>query len=131
LRLVVDSSVVLEVVLSGAKLASLGRHDLHAPALLPSEVTSALHELRWRGVVPADRGAESLAHLRRLPIEYAAPASLVTRAWAIADDFGWAKSYDAEYVALAEQLDCPLVTLDARLRRGLRDRIRVLGPTEL
>jgi predicted nucleic acid-binding protein len=31
---------------------------------------------------------------------------------------GWAKSYDAEYVALAQFLKCPLLTIDARLARG-------------
>jgi integrase len=33
-------------------------------------------------------------------------------------EFGWAKTYGANYVALARLLDCRLVTLDARLRRG-------------
>ena len=31
---------------------------------------------------------------------------------------GWAKTYDAEYVALAQLIGCRMVTLDARLRRG-------------
>ena len=44
---------------------------------------------------------------------------------------GWAKTYDAEYVALASLLGCRLVTVDGRLRRGA-DRLGfVLGPTEL
>jgi predicted nucleic acid-binding protein len=44
---------------------------------------------------------------------------------------GWAKTYDAEYVALARLLGCRLVTLDARLRRGA-DRLGfVISPDEL
>jgi predicted nucleic acid-binding protein len=44
---------------------------------------------------------------------------------------GWAKTYDAEYVALARLLGCRLVTLDARLRRGA-DRLGfVVAPHEL
>jgi len=44
---------------------------------------------------------------------------------------GWAKTYDAEYVALARLLSCRLVTLDARLRRGA-DRLGfVVAPQEL
>jgi hypothetical protein len=39
-------------------------------------------------------------------------------AWRIADALGWAKTYDAEYVATARLLGCRMVTLDARLRRG-------------
>ena len=53
------------------------------------------------------------------------------RAWTIADELGWAKTYDAEYVALAEILDIPLLTLDGRLARGVEHRIRIVGPADL
>ena len=52
-------------------------------------------------------------------------------AWKIADRLGWAKTYDAEYVALADLLSCRLVTLDARLRRGAQRLGFVVGPDEL
>lgn len=56
---------------------------------------------------------------------------LSLEAWRIAGEFGWAKTYDAEYLALAHLLDCRLVTLDARLRRGA-DRLGfVVTPLEL
>jgi predicted nucleic acid-binding protein len=49
----------------------------------------------------------------------------------VAEELGWAKTYDAEYVALARLLQCRLVTLDARLRRGA-DRLGfVIAPSEL
>jgi predicted nucleic acid-binding protein len=52
-------------------------------------------------------------------------------AWRIADDLGWARTSDAEYVALAQLLGCRLVTLDLRLRRGA-DRLGfVVTPAEL
>jgi len=65
------------------------------------------------------------------PIERVAPSRLQEEAWAVADEFGWAKTYDANYVALARLLDCRLVTLDARLRRGTARLGFVVGPTEL
>lgn len=37
------------------------------------------------------------------------------QAKATADEFGWAKTYCTEYVALARLFGCLLVTLDARL----------------
>lgn len=37
----------------------------------------------------------------------------------MADELGWAKVYDAHYVALARLLDCKLVTIDERLLRGV------------
>ena len=67
----------------------------------------------------------------KLGITERRPADLTSTAWQIADEFGWAKTYDAEYVALAKILDCRLVTLDARLRRGT-DRLGfVVTPAEL
>lgn len=39
-------------------------------------------------------------------------------AWRLADRFDWAKTYDAEYLALASLLEAKLVTFDKRLRRA-------------
>ena len=47
-----------------------------------------------------------------------ARARLGEEAWRIADAHGWAKTYDAEYVALAMLLGCRLITADRRLRRA-------------
>jgi len=52
-------------------------------------------------------------------------------AWEIADTFGWAKTYDAEYVALARARNCPLLTFDARLARTAMRLVTVLGPSDL
>jgi predicted nucleic acid-binding protein len=52
-------------------------------------------------------------------------------AWHVAEELGWAKTYDAEYVALARLLDCRLLTVDDRLRRGAGRLVHIVGPTEL
>lgn len=52
-------------------------------------------------------------------------------AWSIARDLGWARTYDAEFVALAQLLDCRLVTLDERLIRGSSRLGRVIHPADL
>ena len=85
----------------------------------------------WRGELQRDQAEPALRRARAAPIKRAAPSRLQEEAWALADEFGWAKTYDANYVALAGLLDCRLVTLDARLRRGTARLGFVIGPTEL
>jgi predicted nucleic acid-binding protein len=71
-----------------------------------------------------------LERRREMPVRVVAPDGL-RGTWRIADDFGWAKTYDAEYVALAKLNECRLVTVDTRLRRGT-DRLGfVITPHEL
>jgi predicted nucleic acid-binding protein len=130
-RVVVDASVVLQLLVAGARLGPLTGHELRAPALLPSEVTSALRELVWRGDVPESTINEVLIGLASLEITHERPGSLAVEATEVAARLGWAKTYDAEYVALARKLDCPLITLDGRLRRGIADYVGVMSPTEL
>jgi predicted nucleic acid-binding protein len=65
------------------------------------------------------------------PVERVEPRALADEVWHVADEFGWAKTYDANYVALARLLRCRLITLDGRLRRGTERLGFVIGPTEL
>jgi len=43
----------------------------------------------------------------------------------------WARTYDAEYLALARLLDCRVVTVDARLLHGTRRLGFVVAPSDL
>jgi predicted nucleic acid-binding protein len=103
-----------------------------APRLLRSEVLSALHAQVWRGAVPVNAAHTMLRRLDELSISLFADERLLhERAWAIADQLGWAKTYDAEYVALAQILDVPLLTADGRLARGVEHLVKVIRPAEL
>lgn len=118
MTLVVDANVALAACGVEDGFRRLGDEALAAPPLLWSEFLSSLHVARWRDLVSEDQAAVSRSRLGRAPIVRRGPRGLGEEAWRVADDLGWAKTYDAEYIALARLLDCPLATLDARMKRG-------------
>jgi len=129
--LVLDASVAVPACGSPRGFGFFGSEELVAPPLLWSESRSALHEAMWRREISRTQGERSLRALETAPVRVRTHRALGRRAWEVASELGWAKTYDAEYVALAQILACQLVTLDGRLRRGA-DRLGfVVFPTEL
>jgi len=108
-----------------------GREQLVGPPLLWPEVRSALHESASRGALTRVEADAAFERLGRAPIVARTPGALGREAWRIADEFGWMKTYDAEYVALAVILRCRLVTTDEGLRRATSRLGFVVGPTEI
>lgn len=92
------------------------------------EALSVLHEGQWRAVTSVDLAVATRDRLLNSPIMRHEPDDLYTEAWRVADELGWAKTYDAEYVALARLFECRLLTVDERLRRGARGVVEVIGP---
>jgi predicted nucleic acid-binding protein len=129
--LVVDASAVIPPLLAGRGPELLGHHKLLAPSLLWSEVSSVLHQLAWRHQVSNDVAKLGHKGLLELDCEERKGPQLRETAWDIADQLGWAKTYDAEYVALAQIAGVPLLTLDARLSRGAGRLVETLKPTDL
>ena len=129
--IVIDASVALDALLSAGGIEQLGRKDLTAPPLLWSEVTSSLREVVWRRLISKESGLEGLARLSKAPIKRNAPKNLHLEAWTIAEQFGWAKTHDAEYVALARLLGCKLLTRDARLQRSAGELVEIIDPTQI
>jgi len=116
-RFVVDAGAVLQLASAGTEVSS--EHELLAPTLLRSQTLSALHEAVQRGEIPADVAREHLARIARMPIRLLGDAVLRRRAWELADQLGWASTYDAEYVALTQLQADAFVTLDADLARSV------------
>jgi len=86
--------------------------SLHAPELLDIEVLQVLRRYVQLGALTSERGADSVEALGQLDIARYGHAELAPRVWALRDNL---TAYDAAYIALAEVLDAPLLTLDARL----------------
>ena len=129
--LVVDAAVVVTACLSEAGLEPLVKEQLVAPYLMWSEASSVLHELRWRKEISGELAAIAVRRLSEADISPRRPKGLRDEAWRIADRLGWAKTYDAEYLALARLLHCRLLTTDAKLKTAGTRVVGVIGPTEL
>ena len=129
--LVVDASVVVQACLERDGFGPLAGYRLVGPNLVLSEALSALHEAAWRGEIGKELARAARARLLDAPIELMQPEGHLSAAGNVADDLGWAKTYDAEYVALAQLLGCPLLTIDARLARGAGRAVRTVGPADL
>ncbi len=116
---------------TGPGFRDIQQHQFVAPPLFWSESVSALHQNVFRGALSGLLARRALDALLSAPIERHSPEELAERAWRVADELGWAKTYDAEYVALAQILGVPLLTRDARLRRGAARVVDVIGPLDL
>ena len=126
--LVVDANVVVEVTLERfgvTALDALGDEQLTAPWLLWSEVPAALSAMVFRTEISRELGESALGRLETIKVEPLHPAGLVTEAWRITKERGWAKTYDAEYLALAQPARLP--PCDARrtaVARHQKSRLR-------
>lgn len=129
--LVVDASVVVRGCASSAGLAVLGDDDLHAPALMWSEARSVIRRACWWGEVDAERAAAIVKAVDACPIKLHLEAEVDALAWRVAEELGWAKTYDAEYVGLAQMLKCRLVTFDGGLLEAARELGFVVGVAEV
>jgi predicted nucleic acid-binding protein len=116
-RFVIDVSVVLHLASEEIKVPDT--HELLAPTLLRSQTLSTLHEAVQRGEIPADLARDRLASIGRMRIRLLGDAVLRRTAWDVADQLGWASTYDAEYIALTQLQADAFVTLDAELARSV------------
>jgi predicted nucleic acid-binding protein len=123
-RFVVDCGVVLH--LASEEIEVRGEHELLAPTLLRPQTLSALHGAVHGGEIPSDVALDRLARIWAMPIRLLGDAVLRRRAWDIAEQLGWAETYDAEYVALTQLQADAFVTLDTELA----GRVDGIVPTE-
>lgn len=129
--IVLDASAAVELVLGSPRGATvrdrIQRTDetLHAPHLLDVEVASVLRRYQLSGELSAEEGREALADLAGLDITRYPHDPLLPRVWELRTAV---TAYDAVYLALAEVLEAPLLTLDRRLVRTRGHGARVEMP---
>ncbi len=115
---VADASATVAFLLGQAsdeeRDAFLG--EVHAPMLMDVEVSQTLRGLLRASKIDLQRADQAREDLADLAIRRHPDASLLRRAWELRD---LCTTHDALYVSLAEALDAPLFTRDARLARGV------------
>jgi predicted nucleic acid-binding protein len=118
--IVVDAAAVVDALtgLDDAEelRARFALEELNAPTVLDYEVLSSLRGLTRGKLLSAARAEDLLTDFDDLPVRrWPFADALRRRVFQLRDNLS---AYDAAYVALAEALDCPLVTRDARLARS-------------
>jgi predicted nucleic acid-binding protein len=131
--IVLDASAVVAVLVGqgpGAerirqRVESPGQ-SLHVPHVMDLEALHALRRQTLLGTLSGRRSAEAIEDFKNLAFVRYPHATLVDRIWSLKDNL---TAYDAAYVALAEALNAPLVTMDARLAQapGIRAVVEVYG----
>lgn len=124
--IVADASVIYDSLIgSTAAQEVLADKHLHVPTVADVEVASVLRKRVRLGQISAEDGWRALETYRWMGVTRHSTFAFFDRIWELRDNL---TAYDAAYVALAEIIDCPLVTADARLSRapGLRCAVTVL-----
>lgn len=116
--IVIDASVLANVVGDDESAGVLARRrlqvagDASAPDLIDVETVSVLRRRWLKGDLTDDRFRSAIDDLLSLPITRFPTGPLMLRAFELRANV---TAYDACYVALAEALECTLVTSDQRL----------------
>ena len=128
--IVVDASAALSALLNaGPARRALANEQLHAPHLIDSEVANGLRRRVAAQQLGADEGWNALDAFRRLGMTRYPVFALLDRVWQLRENLS---ACNASYVALAELLDCTLLTADARLSRapGIRCPITLVPASQ-
>lgn len=116
--IVVDASVLVNALAddgrdgTAARARLRGDGDLAAPDLVDVETVAVLRKRWTSGDLSRNRFSTAIDDLEDLDLTRHPALPLMRRAFELRDNV---TVYDAVYVALAERLDCVLVTADQRL----------------
>ena len=127
---VADASVVVAALVDSGPVGAWSEDRLRddrlaAPHLMPAEVANVLRHSELAGDLSADVTALGHADLADLPVDLFPYEPFAARVWQLLSNLS---AYDAWYVALAEELDTSLVTLDQRLAAAPGPRCRFETP---
>jgi predicted nucleic acid-binding protein len=127
---VVDASAVVAALVDAGPdgrwaESALAGEGLAAPHLMQVEAANILRRAVIAGDLSADGAALAHDDLVQLRVELFPYEPHSVRVWQLRENM---TAYDAWYVALAEALSAPLVTLDERLSRAPGPRCEIRLP---
>ena len=130
---VVDASVLVATLANADARgrwaeSRIKQYSLVAPELVLAEASQTLRRLEREGII--SRTAASIARYRliALDVELYPFAPFADRIWELRHNV---TIYDGWYVALAEALSCPLLTLDRRIARAPGPTCEIITPPDL
>jgi predicted nucleic acid-binding protein len=125
---IVDASVVVglispapysEKAASRVRALKEAQEELYAPALIEYEVCTALRQAVIHRTLTEEAATAAIDLIQAVGVQTIAPASSLDElALAWAARLQHSKAYDAQYLALAEQMGCSLLTADRQLARA-------------
>ncbi|GAA1894634.1 type II toxin-antitoxin system VapC family toxin [Asanoa iriomotensis] len=127
--MVIDASAAVALLADGGPAgdwvaATVAGARLAAPEPMPFEAANILRRHALAGLLDATAAGLAHADLVDLPVDLYPYRGLDERVWHLRGNL---TVYDAGYVALAELLSAPLVTLDARIARATGPECPVLA----
>lgn len=131
---VVDASLMVAALVDSGSEGEwaeevVARYALAAPELVLVETSNILRRLELAGALSTLEATSAQRDLLRLDLELFPFSPFADRVWALRENL---TSYDAWYVALAEALHCPLMTLDRRLGRASGPSCEIVaGPQDV
>jgi predicted nucleic acid-binding protein len=124
--IVLDTSVVIDVFMikeTALEFAELGKTEEFAvPDHFFSEVVHVLRRLERYEHITSDFGTICIVELSQLPLRSFSLRHLIQETWTLRHNIS---AYDAPFVVLAGELDCPLLTHDDKLANTARSYIPV------
>ena len=131
--IVLDASAAVAVLLNSDESALHIRarieqadDELHVPHFFEIEVMSVLRRYVLSQRLSEGRSGELFEDFMTMRLTRYPHTALLSRVWELRNNV---TAYDAAYVALAETLGAPLVTMDERLSRafGIHAAVEVYG----